>query len=298
MTFNIQPDLRMRFERTLRQPIERAEAIGGGYTPALRLRVHLRDGSSVFIKSATTGSTAKWLRQEYAVYAALDVPFMPRMIAWDEGDDNQDTYPFLVLEDLSSAFWPPPWTPRQIDRVVETVYSLAQYSVPGLCPFQADEFLQGGWQAVVEDPRPFLSLGFVTERWLDQALPVLLDACRAEALQGDQLIHTDVRSDNVCFDGERVVLIDWNWTCLGKTSFDLASFLPSLETEGGPPPDTFLPHAPEYAAFLSGYWAGHAGLPTIPNAPRVREIQRRQLESALPWAVRALGLAPLDGVTK
>jgi hypothetical protein len=94
MAFDIQPDLRARFEYTLRKPIECAEAIGGGYTPALRLRIHLRDGRSVFIKSATTGPTAKWLRQEYGVYAVLDAPFMPYMIVWDEHRSAGSTEPF------------------------------------------------------------------------------------------------------------------------------------------------------------------------------------------------------------
>jgi hypothetical protein len=44
---------------------------------------------------------------------------------------------------------------------------------------------------------------------------------------------------------------------------------------------------------VSGYFAARAGLPTIPSAPRVRDIQRAQLGKALPWAVRALRLPPL-----
>ena len=46
---------------------------------------------------------------------------------------------------------------------------------------------------------------------------------------------------------------------------------------------------------MSGYFAARAGLPVIPNAPRVRAVQLAQLRTALPWAQRALGLPPLDG---
>ncbi|MGH3031166.1 MAG: hypothetical protein ACRDNE_10445 [Gaiellaceae bacterium] len=72
----------------------------------------------------------------------------------------------------------------------------------------------------------------------------------------------------------------------------MAAWLPSLEAEGGPPPEALLPEAPEAAAFMSGFFAARAGLPPIPTAPHVREIQLAQLLTALPWAARALGLPP------
>jgi hypothetical protein len=53
-----------------------------------------------------------------------------------------------------------------------------------------------------------------------------------------------------------------------------------------------LPDAPEVAAWVAGFFAARAGLPVIPDAPRVRVVQRQQLETALPWAARALGLPP------
>ena len=91
--FDISPDLRAHFETALRQSIAAFEPIHHGYSPALRLRVHLRDGSTVFLKSATTDGTAEMLRSEYAVYTALDAPFMARLIAWDEGDAWQGDLP-------------------------------------------------------------------------------------------------------------------------------------------------------------------------------------------------------------
>jgi hypothetical protein len=43
---------------------------------------------------------------------------------------------------------------------------------------------------------------------------------------------------------------------------------------------------------MSGFFAARAGLPPIPTAPHVREVQLAQLRTALPWAARALGLPP------
>ena len=48
-------------------------------------------------------------------------------------------------------------------------------------------------------------------------------------------------------------------------------------------------------ALVAGFFASRAGLPIIPEAPRLREVQRVQLEAALPWAAWALGLSAPDG---
>jgi hypothetical protein len=65
-----------------------------------------------------------------------------------------------------------------------------------------------------------------------------------------------------------------------------------LAYEAGLQPESILPDAPEVAAWVSGFFAARAGLPAIPDAPQVRQVQRRQLQTALPWATRALDLAP------
>jgi aminoglycoside phosphotransferase (APT) family kinase protein len=137
---------------------------------------------------------------------------------------------------------------------------------------------------------PFLRLHLCSHGWLDQALPILLAASEAVVLAGDALMHLDVRSDNLCLRGGQAILIDWNWAVIGNPELDVAAWLPSLHAEGGPAPEEILPDHGPLAALLSGYWASRAGLPPIPDAPRVRELQLMQLRVALPWAARALGL--------
>jgi hypothetical protein len=88
-----------------------------------------------------------------------------------------------------------------------------------------------------------------------------------------------------------VKFIDWAAASLGNPRLDLGGWLPSLAFEGGPPPDDVLPDAPEIAAWVSGYFAARAGLPIIADAPFVRRVQREQLSTALPWAIRALKLS-------
>jgi len=287
----ITPALLARVERALGQPVTILKVIRRGYTPALRLRVRLQNGNTVFIKYATTSLTAEWLRQEYFVYTHLDAPFMCCLIAWED----EEEFPFLVLEDLSDEDWPPPWTEHKIGLVREMLERLAGYTLPGLLPLEDDPSLTDGWKEVAEDPKAFLGLEIASPGWLERALPALLAVDGKQVLRGEALTHTDVRSDNLCFQRERVVLIDWNWTRRGHPSADLAFWLASLESEGGPAPDSLLPEGGPFAVLVSGYLAARAGLPIIPDAPLVRKVQLEQLYSALPWAVRALGLPPLDG---
>ncbi|HEY9010449.1 MAG TPA: hypothetical protein VIN06_05485, partial [Devosia sp.] len=150
---------------------------------------------------------------------------------------------------------------------------------------------------VAADPVPFLSLGLVTADWLEQALPALVAAEGLCALRGDALTHLDLRSDNLSYTAEGVKFVDWAEACRSAGDVDLGFFLPSLAYEGGPLPEKLLPDRPDIAAVVSGFFAARAGLPDIPKAPFVRRVQREQLSTALPWAIRALGLPPSDGRT-
>lgn len=150
--------------------------------------------------------------------------------------------------------------------------------------------LFGRWRVVEQHPEPFLATGIRPRRWLEQALPTLIAAADAVPADGDDLLHLDVRSDNLCFHQEAAILVDWNWCSTGNADLDVAAWLPSLAVEGGPQPWEVLPGAAEYAAFMAGVWAAVVGLPPPTTAPTVRALQRSQLEVALTWCERELGL--------
>jgi hypothetical protein len=57
-----------------------------GYTSAARYVVGFTDGSSAFVKAAVDAQTASWLRQEQAVYDRVAAPFIPKRIAWEDGE--------------------------------------------------------------------------------------------------------------------------------------------------------------------------------------------------------------------
>ncbi len=242
-----------------------------------------------FVKQALSEEAADWLRNERLVYESVRGPFFPVYFgASDEGEPV-----VLVLEDLTDALWPPPWTAGRIEAVqkaLDLVHATrAPEGTPRLEPMR--ERLVG-WGNVARDPGPLLASSLWSQTWLAEALPVLVQASAEARLDGDELLHLDVRSDNLCFVERGAVLVDWNLAHEGNGDFDTAFWLPSLELEGGPKPWEVLPNSGALAAAVAGFFASRAGLPAPSGAPTVRGFQRAQAQVALRWAARELELPP------
>jgi thiamine kinase-like enzyme len=244
--------------------------------------------TSVFAKVSTTPLTTAFLRREIRMYTLIHGSFLPRVIAWDD----DPTEPILIIEDLSTQLWPPPWDAQRVDRVLEQIHAMhtTKANVEPFAVVHGERM--PGWHSVAADPQPFLALGLASEQWLQTALPLLLTYEAQCPTDGECLAHWDLRSDNMCITATQAVFVDWNLACLSNPRLDLGFWLPSLAYEGGPPPEQILSDAPDVAAWVSGFFAACAGLPQVPDAPRVRLVQQQQLETALPWVVKALDLPP------
>jgi aminoglycoside phosphotransferase (APT) family kinase protein len=284
-------ELAQRVATRLGRTVAAAYPVGGGYSAATRILVRWREGGSAFVKAATDADTANWLRAEHAIYSRGRAPFLPELLGW--ADDG--AAPWLAIEDLSGAFWPPPWSPARVEAVLETLRDVAATPASDLPSYEESRELFTGWSLVAADPERFLRLGVATASWLDRALPRFIDAERRAVLDGDALLHNDVRSDNLCFAGRGVVLVDWNWASRGNPKVDLAAWLPSLAMEGGPAPESLLPEEPELASLVAGFYAAHAGLPPPREMRAIREFQLAMLRESLAWASRALDLEMPDG---
>ena len=267
--------------------------VSGGYTQAERWIATLEGGPSAFVKAGLTQETASWLRDEYRIYGAVHAPFLADVLGWH---DLAPDAAVLILEDLSAWTWPPPWRPGNVERVLATLDHVRLTSPPqGLPALESYRELLTRWDLVAADPAPFLTLGKCTASWLEASLPVLIDAEKRASLAGTDLLHLDVRSDNVCFSGDRTVLVDWNWACTGNADVDVGAWLCTLPSEGvDMRPWEVLPDKPGIAALLSGYFAYWSGMPPPETAdPAVRGLQQRTLDALLEWVVRELDLPPL-----
>jgi hypothetical protein len=265
---------------------ERIESAGYARVSA-HWRVELGDGRRVFVKHALTDEAAGWLRAELLVFGSAHGSFLPRY----HGSYDEPDCTLIVIEDLSAGFTPPPWTTDRIDAVLDALDDVHSTTPPrGLPELVSMRDRVIGWPSIAAEPAPFLSAGLCRSDWLEDALAELLEAATTALLDGDELLHFDVRSDNLFLLDDRVVLVDWNLACAGNGRFDVAFWLPSLRLEGGPQPWELLPDEPGLAAAVAGFFAARAGLPAPSGAPTVREFQRAQAEVALPWAARELGL--------
>lgn len=275
----MKPDAVLRAERLLGSEAETwAGVLRKGYSLNEHWTVAFADGTKAFLKCGHIAPSPQWIRDEHALFEAVRGPFMPTFLAFEDGDR-----PLLVLEDLMPAYWPPPWRDGDVGRVLEALAEVAAVRVELR---RIEDVLGNGWRDVADDPQPFLSTGLRDAAWLERMLPRLLEAADAAPLHGDSLLHGDVRSDNLCVKDRRCVLVDWNHACLGNPDLDVAVWLPSLELEHGPRPDSFGVN--ELAPFVAGFFAARAGLPKPAGAPRVREFQRAQADVALEWAERTL----------
>jgi hypothetical protein len=284
----LEDSLAVRVEALLGDGLVAAQPARGGYSSAQRWLVRGRGGRAAFAKIGATPVSAMNLRREAAVYERLVLPCMPDVYGWDDGSP-----PILLLSDLSGNVGPPPWTADRVDRVLQVIDSV--HSASALLPQYAEvqDASEDWWGRLAATPEPFLRLNVVPSEWFHRNVELLAASARTVSCAGSSVTHYDLRSDNFCFASTHTYLVDWSLACLGNARVDLALFLPGLAAEGGPRPEVVLPADPAVASWVAGFFAWHASKPHIPTAPGVRTMQRRQLESALPWAARELGLEPL-----
>ncbi len=121
------------------------EPRGGGYTLAITGLLHLADGRCVFLKAAAPGTprddpVVEDLVGEIAVLEAVATstaaPHVPRVVA-----SEATPLPLALLEDLSSASWPPPYPDDRLGIVDDAWLARA---LPSLAAAEAEVDLAGG----------------------------------------------------------------------------------------------------------------------------------------------------------
>jgi hypothetical protein len=136
------------------------EPVAGHGAPShRRWRVLFGDRSPAFAKVAAFDYVADWLRLEHANYRSLTgMPYLPDVVGWH--DDGEA--PVLVIEDLSQAVWPPPWSSQAVDAVLEALAEIQSTPPP---PAIDEDFgalfdIHEGWDPMRDDPTGALHSGY------------------------------------------------------------------------------------------------------------------------------------------
>ena len=174
---------------------------------------------------------------------------MPYVIDWI---DKPAIHPILITQDLSHAYWPAShngvtWRDGDIDLLFSAIKELSFQTVPlGLPTLQNQKV--SIWSQIAGNPEVFLKLKLCSKEWMDKSIDALIDAERDTDIMGNCLVHGDIRSDNVCFLGSKVLFVDWSHAARGSERHDLATILPTLYLEGGPAPYAVMPDGGHEAA--------------------------------------------------
>jgi hypothetical protein len=280
-----------------------ARNIVGGFSPGPAARCDLDDGRVVFVKAAGTElnpMSPTMHRREAEVLAALpeEIP-APRLIGVsDDGD-----WVALVIEWVDATMPTAPLTAIECDRMLRLVERLAHQSeglaVDALLPVAtAHPDVGGHWRRLADEPLEGL------DAWASANLSELarLESGYAAAVEGDCVVHMDLRSDNVLFGATPAddVVVDWPGACRGAGWVDLVGLLPSLHLDGGPEPhDVFASTSvgetadggavDVFLAVVAGYFTRMSLLPPPPGLPTVREFQAVQGTVARDWLRARLG---------
>lgn len=315
----VPPAVRDETERLLGARVVRATRRFGGYGPSATFHLNLADGRTTFFKGVyplPEGSGVRWaLDEEERVYLRLREHISP----WAPdyyGSLRLDGWHAMLIESVTGEKIPP-WTDSAARRATRSYAQFHAGTLEKPLPdwlSRADHLeFTGFWQAIATDEPKLARLAALcpTPRLRRQAAQ-WVTAHAAELTAAEEplrqakrfcLLHFDTRSDNVRLDGDLLRMFDWPWASVGPPEFDFGAFAQSVASEGGPDPEALTRWYAEVLpidadvltaclAGISGYFADRGSQPHVPELPRLRSVQRRQLKASLPWAALRLGLEP------
>jgi len=292
--------VRARVAHELRGQVVGAVTQSGGFSPGVAARLRLADGGRAFVKAVhleTNPDSPAMYRTEAVNTTGLPPGIAPRLLATFEADG----WVVLILEDIDGRLPARPWLPSELDRVLQAVTALAQALTPAPAsvpaPSVADQLGQSfrGWRRLRTARDSGTDLTGL-DPWAQRNLTRLaeLETGWEQAAEGSTLVHGDLRSDNLLLTSDHVYVIDWPAACVAQPWFDLVCMLPSIQLDGGPPPEVICAAHPliqaadpdavsAVATALTGYFVDGSRQPPPPGLPTLRKFQRAQGDIGLAW---------------
>lgn len=281
----------------LRGPTTQITKVSAGLSGAGVYRVEAAGQAFVLKISPEGEDAADWRRKLRIQRLAADAGLAPRIVHVDE--ERCAILTAFVADRSFPAFYGDPRTREAavelLGRTVRRLHDL---------PLPAD--------AVAQDPRKFLS-SILQDRLTGFALPTfvgeVIQRQLAEEPPADErapvLSHNDLNPTNLVYDGERILLLDWNTAGAMHPFFDLAAISVFLRMDEGTcrrllaaydgKPVASLParfvYCRRLAAVLCGTMflslarqSGHAGATggeTLESAPSLSDFYQRMRAGAL-----------------
>ena len=294
-------------------------SVTSGFTGAFAAVLELADGRRVFAKAA--GPAAPHARvalpQEASVLGRLDRVAgrltAPALIgagsttvpdrttgtddvtgADDTGADG-DLWQVIVLEAIDGRMPGIPWTEAEVALVHDTCRALAAVPPAEVAAITTSSLATDvGGDPVARATLDELAAG--TRAWPAHVTPLpahqmaqvaALGHRAGELLEGEHLVHSDLRPDNLLLDTSgRIRVVDWNWVTRGPAWADFVGLWPLMARDGidvaalaesSPLTRDADPEAIDaFLAVLAGYMLTHAGHPTPPppTLAALRDHQR------------------------
>jgi aminoglycoside phosphotransferase (APT) family kinase protein len=232
-----------------------------GFSPGVAARLRLADGRRVFVKALSPEQNTKAVtfhRREARIAARLPAATPAPRLLWSLDDEAASGWIMLVFEDIEGRHPAQPWRSDELNRVLQAMEELAAALTPSPLPrasvVTAAEKLNRvnrGWRQL----RNIVALGSDAalrnedaaqidrlDPWSARHLAALaaIEEGVAAAVDGDTLLHADVRADNILLSGDRVWFVDWPHACTGAAWVDLVLLAPSVAMQGGPAPQHLL----------------------------------------------------------
>ncbi|MFE9976660.1 phosphotransferase family protein [Streptomyces hirsutus] len=280
---------------TLGSGIAHSATQTGGFSPGAACRLVLNNGERAFLKavSLTANREAAALHRREALTASSLPPTIGAPALLSVFDDGE--WVGLLMSDVNGRHLAQPWRADELELVMASLSRLHESVTPSptsaigsYAETHADQL--GGWRRLAAAPPEGL------DTWSRQHLDRLagLESMWPTAVDGNTLLHADLRTDNMLLVGNDVVFVDWAWACTGAAWVDAVAFAPSVAMQGGPPPQWLLDRCSQAAAAdpeavttvvaaVAGYFTEQALLPSPANLPSLREFQAQQGHHARSW---------------
>src|SRR3954447_4783020 len=218
---HLPPQLRDLISRRCGSPVVEAVSQGAGFTPGFASVLLCEDGSRHFVKAASVKAQrmfAEAYREEARKLSLLPPTAPAPQLLWLHDEDD---WVVLGIEHVESRAPRRPWRPADLEACVSMADQLAQALTPAPAELAGESFAAefAGWPAYWEQVRADLpALPGIAEH-LDEA--AALAERFADVADGDTLVHTDIRDDNLLLAADgRVLLCDWNWPVVGAAWLD------------------------------------------------------------------------------